>query len=148
MSAPLLHFRHGGQHFVIETRAVSEVIALPRMTRLPSPPPFLRGVVNHHGSVLPVADTDELLGVPAGRKASTGDTALVLAENDARVVLPVEATVGLEQGETQVAGRDPGTEPVVSIAGRAVNVLRLDDLLARIEGGGARPRDGRDAGSG
>ena len=124
---------------------MSEVIALPRVTRLPSPPPFLRGVVNHHGSVLPVADSDELLEVASERLPSTGDTALVLAEHDARLVLPVDETVGLEQSEEPAAGRDPGAETTVSISGRAVNVLRLADLLARIEGGGGRPRDGRDA---
>ena len=132
MSAPLLVFRHRGRLFAIASTAVSEVVALGRLTRVPSPPPFIRGVVNHHGSVLPVVDSDALLGTSSGAPAATASTALILSERDTRLVFPVDATLGLESPEAATASGDASLERVVAIGGRAVDVVRVAELLARI----------------
>lgn len=142
MTAPLLLFRHGPQHFVVDAGLVTEVIALPKVTRLPAPPPFVRGVVNHHGSVLPVVDSDALLGVAGAARGDQLTTALVVSDRGSRLVLPIDGTVGLEPPG---AAGDGGAGDVVPLRGHAVNVVALPDLLARIggadAGGEASPRN-------
>lgn len=141
MSAPLLLFAHRGQRYLVESVAVSEVIALPKVTRMPAPPPFVRGVINHHGSVLPVVDSDGLLGVGVAPEGEQPATALILAGHETRFVFPVDVTLGLEGREGLGDSSDPSVDRVVALQGKAVNVVRLGDLLAALEGGAGRPAD-------
>ena len=51
-----LTFGLGEEVFALETGSVREVIELVSVTRIPKTPPFMRGVINLRGSVVPVID--------------------------------------------------------------------------------------------
>ena len=57
-----LGFRVGEHWFVVPKDEVSEVVSPPGLTRVPGARPWLLGVANFRGSLLPVCDLSRLLG--------------------------------------------------------------------------------------
>ena len=51
-----LAFSMGGETFAMEIRSIREVIQYDGLTQVPLMPPFLRGVINLRGAVVPVID--------------------------------------------------------------------------------------------
>jgi len=56
----LLVFSLAGERYGVETASVLEVIPLRELTPVPCTPPFVLGVVNHRGRILPVLDLRRL----------------------------------------------------------------------------------------
>jgi purine-binding chemotaxis protein CheW len=52
-----LTFRLGDELFAASVDKVLEILEIPRITKVPESPAFLRGVINLRGNVLPVIDT-------------------------------------------------------------------------------------------
>src|SRR6266700_8344376 len=49
-------FRAGRERFCLQVLEVDEVVEWPRLTHLPLSPPFLMGVFNLRGTIVPVVD--------------------------------------------------------------------------------------------
>src|SRR5208282_5665935 len=49
-------FRAGRERFCLQVLEVDEVVEWPRLTNLPLSPPFLMGVFNLRGTIVPVVD--------------------------------------------------------------------------------------------
>ena len=60
----LIAFNIGSQEFCISTTSVREITRLTPATALPHAPPFVLGVVNLRGVVLPIVDLAVRLGFP------------------------------------------------------------------------------------
>ena len=60
----LLEFRVAAERYAVETRFVQEVHPLRDLTPLPGTPPFVPGIVNVRGQILPVYDLKKLFGLP------------------------------------------------------------------------------------
>lgn len=60
----VLAFRLGQEQYAVETRYVREVSPLRELTPLPCTPPFVLGIVNVRGQVLPVFDLKKLFDLP------------------------------------------------------------------------------------
>ncbi|MDE0589480.1 chemotaxis protein CheW [Halocynthiibacter sp. C4] len=58
----LLSFRVGEQEFALDIMSVREIRGWTRATPLPHSPPFVRGVINLRGTVLPIIDLAARLG--------------------------------------------------------------------------------------
>lgn len=82
-------FKLGDELFAIDVARVREVLDLTEITRVPTSPPYMRGVVNVRGSAIPVVDLRHKFGLPP-----TPDTV-----NTRIVVLELEL-----DGETTVVG--------------------------------------------
>jgi purine-binding chemotaxis protein CheW len=82
-------FKLGDELFAIDVARVREVLDLTEITRVPTAPPYMRGVVNVRGSAIPVVDLRHKFGLP-----TTPDTV-----NTRIVVLELEL-----DGETAVVG--------------------------------------------
>jgi purine-binding chemotaxis protein CheW len=63
-SLELLEFRLARENYALETRHVAEVVALNDLTPLPCTPPFVRGIVNVRGRVVPVLDIKQFFDLP------------------------------------------------------------------------------------
>ncbi len=61
----LIAFRIGEQEFCVDIMAVREIRGWVHATPLPRSPPFVRGVINLRGAVLPILDLAARLGLPA-----------------------------------------------------------------------------------
>lgn len=59
-------FRLGDEEFGVPIMVVQEIVRVPpQLTRVPCGPPFVEGVINLRGTVLPVVDQRRRLGLPA-----------------------------------------------------------------------------------
>jgi purine-binding chemotaxis protein CheW len=59
-------FRLGKEEFGVPIDSVQEIVRVPdELTRVPKAPPFVEGVINLRGAVLPVIDLRRRLGMPA-----------------------------------------------------------------------------------
>ncbi|MFT3829691.1 MAG: chemotaxis protein CheW [Opitutaceae bacterium] len=68
-TARYLTFRLGDELFAINVFKAREVLDLSHITRVPTAPAYLRGVVNVRGNAIPVVDLRNKFGLP-----QTGDT--------------------------------------------------------------------------
>lgn len=82
-----LTFKLGNEVFATDVAKVREVLDLTTITAIPRTPPFMRGVINLRGSVVPVVDLR--LCFDMTKTESTRNTCIVVVE----VLLDSEATV-------------------------------------------------------
>jgi len=73
-----LSFMLDEELFALDVRKVREVLDRTDLTRVPRMPPFMRGVLNLRGSVLPVVDMRTRFGM--GKVVETIDTCVVVVE--------------------------------------------------------------------
>lgn len=52
-----LSFVLAGEHFAVGISKVAEILEVPTITVVPQMPPFMKGIINLRGNVLPVVDT-------------------------------------------------------------------------------------------
>lgn len=130
----LLTFEIAGAAYALPIADVLEVSEVSRTACIPTLPPSVAGVVNHHGDALPVVSCQALFGAQEG-PASEPTHLLVIGEGalgeSGRLGLPVDRVLGLASlGEpvprngALVAARRP-------IDGRIVHILCTGRLLAR-----------------
>jgi purine-binding chemotaxis protein CheW len=60
----LLEFHLADERYALETRYVQEAHPLRELTSLPGTPPFVLGIVNVRGRILPVLDLKKFFGLP------------------------------------------------------------------------------------
>jgi purine-binding chemotaxis protein CheW len=60
----LLEFRLGSERYALETRHIQGVHPLRELTPLPCTPPFVLGIVNVRGRILPVLDLKRFFDLP------------------------------------------------------------------------------------
>jgi purine-binding chemotaxis protein CheW len=67
-----------GEVFAIEAESVREILDPPPITRVPNAPPFVDGLINVRGRVVPLADLRVMFGM--ARRAADSDTRIVVLE--------------------------------------------------------------------
>lgn len=77
-TARYLTFRLGGELFAINVFKAREVLDLSHITRVPTSPSYLRGVVNVRGNAIPVVDLRSKFGLPA--TADTLNSRIIVME--------------------------------------------------------------------
>lgn len=61
----LVIFELSGEEFGVDIMQVSEVIPVPRITRIPQAPECIKGLINLRGKILVVIDLNKRLGFPS-----------------------------------------------------------------------------------
>lgn len=122
----------GGHRFAIEASIVRSVHPLVRAQPVPGAPPFVDGVIDVHGSLIPLVDGARLLLGSGGVAATRGARILVLrgsltdeSGRDACYALSVDAlegdTVDTPEGAwTAGPGHAPWIGAVERVGGQAV----------------------------
>jgi len=77
-SAQYITFRLGDELFAINVAQVREVLDLTEITKVPTAPVYMRGVVNVRGSAIPVVDLRRRFGLPP--TAETVNTRILVLE--------------------------------------------------------------------
>ena len=96
----LLEFRLAHERYALETRYVGEVYPLKDLTPLPCTPPFVLGIVNVRGRILPVIDLKKFFELPEQGLTDLHRIILVRG-NDLELGLLADVIVG---GRTIPAG--------------------------------------------
>ncbi|MFO1475282.1 MAG: chemotaxis protein CheW [Verrucomicrobiota bacterium] len=97
-------FKLGHEIFAINVAQVREVLELSQITKVPTAPPYMRGVVNVRGKAIPVVDLRLKFGLPPA--GDTVNSRIVVMELD----LGGEATVvgGIADSVHEVIELEPG----------------------------------------
>ena len=80
----LLSFRVGEQEYSVDIMSVREIRGWTRATSLPHSPVYVRGVINLRGTVLPVIDLAQRLGLP--QTEITDRNVIIVVDIDGRTV--------------------------------------------------------------
>ena len=102
-ASQFITFRLGDELFAINVSQVREVLDLSLITRVPTAPDYMRGVVNVRGTAFPVVDLRAKFGLP--RAPDSVQTRIIVLE----LVLDGESTVlgGLADSVHEVIELEP-----------------------------------------
>lgn len=104
-SSQYITFKLGNELFAINVTQVREVLEVSTITRVPTAPEDMRGVVNVRGKAIPVIDLRCRFGLPAA--ADTVSTRIIVME----LIIEGEDTVlgGIADSVHEVIELDPAT---------------------------------------
>lgn len=137
----LLTFKLSDQEYSLNIMCVREIRGWTKATPLPHAPSFMRGVINLRGTVLPVMDLAERLGLPP-RPHSDRNVIIVVKHGDIMTGLLVDAVsdiIALKQTDLQPPP-DAATHGVPAIIksltlieDRMIRVLDLPNVVAIVQ---------------
>lgn len=133
----LISFRIGEQEFCLDIMAVREVRGWAAATPLPHSPPYVRGVINLRGAVLPILDLKARLGL--GETVPGARSVIIVVHIEQRLVgllvdevsevmevekasIQVTPSVGCSSVETFVRG-------IIPLEGRMISWIALGEIL-------------------
>lgn len=97
-----LSFKLGSEYFALPVMKVLEILEVPKITRVPHAPAYLKGVINLRGAVLPVIDTRVKFGMsPTAFDINTSILVLSIQEEDDLLTVGVLVDAVLEVFEIQ-----------------------------------------------
>ena len=79
----LISFEIAGQEFCIDIRSVREIRGWTQVTRMPHTPAYVMGVINLRGSVMPVLDLRQRLGL--GETTASSRHVFVVVQHEERL---------------------------------------------------------------
>ena len=137
----LLTFKLGEQEYSLDIMSVREIRSWTRATPMPLAPSFMRGVINLRGTVLPVMDLAERLGLP--KCGQSNRNVIIVVKHDGHMTgLLVDAVsdiVALHSDDLQtppdVALQDGPSviKSLTLIDDRMIRVLDLDHIVTFAE---------------
>ncbi|HKR89587.1 MAG TPA: chemotaxis protein CheW [Phenylobacterium sp.] len=133
----LISFRIGEQEFCVDIMEVREIRGWTPATALPQAPPFVRGVINLRGAVLPIVDLGARLGL--GAADPTARHVIIVAQVQNQIVgLLVDAVSDILTVTDQDIQPTPDVASemvrnfvrgLLAIEGRMVSFISLDRVL-------------------
>jgi purine-binding chemotaxis protein CheW len=133
----LIAFCIGSQEFCVDIMAVREIRGWTPATPLPQSPPYVRGVINLRGAVLPIVDLGARLGL--GAADPTARHVIIVARVAERMVgLLVEAVSDILTITDQSIQPTPDVacdtvknfvRGILAVDGRMISLISLDGVL-------------------
>lgn len=140
---PLLIFDHDGARFAVDARLVRESLRLPELTLVEEAPPWIVGLFNLRGQIIPVADLHLRFGHPAQRYSTTDHvvvleidhlaTGLIVSEVREVIELPTHAIQTPPQFDAAATGSTHLVVGEVRVGNELVTVLDLARLTGLTE---------------
>jgi purine-binding chemotaxis protein CheW len=144
-NAHVVIVRSGDSYFGIDINVVQEIVLMQEITEIPGSPPYMAGMTDLRGRVVPVAEFAVLLGnEPSERNDDTrilvvehgeGHTGLVV---DAVTEVTLVDSEKIEDATTVGAQNHEFIVAVAKLEDRLVSLLDIDRLLASAEKPAAR----------
>jgi purine-binding chemotaxis protein CheW len=137
----LISFRVGDQEFCVDIMAVREIKGWMPATTLPHAPPYVRGVINLRGAVLPIIDLAQRLGLPAA-EATARHVIIVVKVGERVVGLLVDAVSDILSITDDLVQQTPDVacdrirnfiRGIITMEDRMISQIALDTLLPEME---------------
>ncbi|WP_201527303.1 MULTISPECIES: chemotaxis protein CheW [Psychrobacter] len=90
-------FEIGGQRLVAPLGEVSEVLTMPEYTGMPLVQPWLLGIANVRGRLLPLTDLAKFLHIPSRSRQMSQRKVIVIDHQSIFIGLLVDQVLGIEQ---------------------------------------------------
>jgi chemotaxis signal transduction protein len=141
-------FALGGRQLAADIRHTREVVVLPECTRVPRAPAHVLGVANLRGSIVPIVEIGQLLGL-LPRPASEALRTIVLEDAGVQVAVATDEVLGLESFDDVLpldeAGPRPYGELALGLLRRGNEVATLLDVPRLVDAVRVRPPSRPDA---
>jgi purine-binding chemotaxis protein CheW len=133
----LIAFRIGTQEFCVDIKSVREIRGWTPATPIPHAPPFVRGVINLRGAVLPVVDFAGRLGLKTS-EPSARHVIIVSRIGDQLVGLLVDAVCDILTVTEEAVQPTPEVaydaakvfvKGLLPVEGRMISLVSLDRML-------------------
>ena len=135
----LVTFRLDRQFYALPLENVERALRMVAIAPVPEAPPWVAGVINLHGRVVPVVDLHQRFGWPA-REPTLNDRLLVIQTLGQKAALWVdEVTEVLEVPSAQV---EPPPQPLSRSRPLAAVIRRDGDLILVLDAGSLLPPEG------
>jgi purine-binding chemotaxis protein CheW len=123
----LVTFVIAGEEFGIDILKVQEIIRPVTITRVPNAPPFVEGVINLRGRIVPVIDARKRFGLPA-REMQDASRIVVIELGGETVGFVMDAVREVIRVDAAVI--EPAPELAVGVDADYISgVAKLDDRL-------------------
>ena len=138
----LLTFQLAEQEYSLDIMSVREIRGWTRTTPLPHAPSYMKGVINLRGTVLPVMDLSERLGL-APRKHHERNVIIVVKHEEVMTGLLVDAVSDIialtandlqPPPEMQASSNSNVVSALTLIDERMIRVLDLSSIVTPIHG--------------
>jgi purine-binding chemotaxis protein CheW len=73
MGTRFVSFSLGSGRYCIPVDQVAQILRLPNLIEIPKPPPFVEGVINLRGDIIPVVNLRQRLSIAASTQAAAAD---------------------------------------------------------------------------
>lgn len=133
----LISFRVGDQDYCVDIMAVREIRGWTPATQLPQQPPYMRGVINLRGTVLPIMDLAGRLGLPMV-EPTVRHVIIVVKAGDRIMGMMVDAVSDILSVTPEMAQETPDLacdevktflDGIITLEGRMISEIALDRLL-------------------
>ena len=130
-------FRIGSEDFGVDILMVQEIIRMPKITPIPNAPPFILGVINLRGKIIPVVDLRIRVALPQ-TEASDARRIVVVELKEKRIgmlvdsvsqVIRIPAGVVEEMPEEAVNVTENFIKGVGKLDNRLIIILDLNKAL-------------------
>jgi len=120
----------GDELYAVPIHNFREVVAEPRVTRIPVAPPEVMGLVNVRGEIVPLFDAAALLST--GKTATASFAAVVGAGSSAAALATTAAPHSEPLGKRAGASPIPGARGIYRQGDALAILLDVDALLTRL----------------
>lgn len=132
-----LTFHVNGEDYGIEIRFVTEIIGIQNITKVPDMPPFLKGVINLRGKVIPVMDVRARFAMPQQEYdertcivvVNINETAIGLVVDKVREVVDIPESQVEPAPEMSRGKRSPFLQGMGKIGEEVKILLDVEQLL-------------------
>ena len=137
----LVLFTLGGEHYGVDISRVREINEIQSITALPQAPPFIEGVINLRGQIIPVMNLRKRLGLPSADTntesrimvVQVGEQGLGLLVDDVREVIKIPADAVVPPSQFVTTERSRFLRAIAKVEDRLVVLFELDQLLTSQE---------------
>ncbi len=109
-------FKLNSGEYMVPILTVREIIKMPAVTELPQLPPYIKGVTNIRGSIIPIVNLKNLLNAPGDESES--DTVIVISAGKVAFGVIVDAITGVIKADAS------GIEPPERFAGNSAEHVK------------------------
>ena len=137
----LVVFDLASEAYGVDIGAVREIIRLQEITRVPSTPEFVEGIINLRGKVIPVVDLRRRFGLPIGEQTKESRIVVVdIGGRDTGVMVDAVAEVlriassSVEPTSSVITTSDSGyLLGIAKVEDRLIILLDLESVLSEEE---------------
>lgn len=127
MTLQLVTFRIGNEEFGIDIKKVQEINRMIEITKIPNTPPYIEGVVNLRGKIVPIVSLRTKLGFPEVERDKA--TRIMVVEISGNILGFIVDSVS-----EVLRIQDPKIGPTPAVAGMTdaqhiEGVIKLDDRI-------------------
>ncbi len=128
-----LVFDVSGKLFAFDLSNVREVVRVKEVTKVPKAPPFIKGVFNLRGQIVPLIDLSKVINTNEGKCRE----AIILSYDDELVGIAVESVKGVVRITRDDVMSPPSDasefiEGLIKWGDRLVSILNSEKILAKV----------------